>query len=71
MFYIVKRNYGDTTSSSYYTGVDDPELSYSTNFEDAETFNSMEICFMVYEALRTKLDSDDSYIFVDSTGVNE
>ena len=73
MFYVVKHNYGDTTQS-YYTGIDDPELMYSNDFSDAETFNSMEICFLTYEALRAKMnekDNTDYYIFVDSTGVNE
>ena len=74
MFYIVKKNYGDTAHEFYYTGLDDPELIYTTNFSDAETFNSMEICFLTYEALRAKMnekDNTDYYIFVDSTGVNE
>ena len=44
MFYIVKRHYGDTEHEYYYTGLDDPELIYTTNFSDAETFNFMEIC---------------------------
>ena len=73
MFYVVKYNYGDTTQS-YYTGIDDPDLMYSNDFSDAETFNSMEICFLTYEALRAKMTEEDNsnyYIFVDSTGVNE
>lgn len=72
-FYIVRRPY-DGTSTSYYTGLDDQDLLYSTNFSDAETFNSMEICFLTYEALRAKMTEEDNsnyYIFIDSTGVIE
>ena len=74
MFYIVKRHYGDTEHEYYYTGLDDPELIYTTNFSDAETFNSMEICFLTYETLRAKMTEEDNsnyYIFIDSTGVIE
>lgn len=74
MFYIVKRNYGDTTTTSYYTGLDDQDLLYSTNFSDAEMFETTDVCFLTYEALRAKMTEEDNsnyYIFIDSTGVSE
>lgn len=45
MFYIVKRNYGDTTTTSYYTGLDDSDLLYSTNISDAEMFETTDVWF--------------------------
>lgn len=72
-FYIVRRPY-DGTSTSYYTGLDDLDLLYSTNISDAEMFETTDVCFLTYEALRAKMTEEDNsnyYIFIDSTGVNE
>lgn len=74
MFYIVKRHYGDTEYEYYYTGLDDSDLLYSTNISDAEMFETTDVCFLTYEALRAKMNEEDNsnyYIFIDSTGVNE
>lgn len=72
-FYIVRRPY-DGTSTSYYTGLDDSDLLYSTNISDAEMFETTDVCFLTYETLRAKMTEEDNsnyYIFIDSTGVNE
>lgn len=72
-FYIVRRPY-DGTSTSYYTGLDDLDLLYSTNISDAEMFETTDVCFLTYETLRAKMTEEDNsnyYIFIDSTGVNE
>lgn len=74
MFYIVKRNYGDITTTSYYTGLDDSDLLYSTNISDAKMFETTDVCFLTYETLRAKMTEEDNsnyYIFIDSTGVIE
>ena len=69
-YYIAKKFYGDTETEYYYTGLDDPELLYSTEKSDAELFDNMEICFCRYEPMRNKLMQEHNteyYLIIDST----
>lgn len=71
-FYIVKKFYGDKETEHYYTGLDDEELKYSTDFSDAELFNSLDVCFIRYEPMRVKLAEENNteyYLIIDSDGV--
>lgn len=70
-FYIVKKFYGDTKTEHYYTGLNDPDLLYSTEKSDAELFDNLEVCYLRYEPMRIKLAEESNteyYLIIDSTG---
>lgn len=58
-FYIVKKFIGDPNTEYYYTGINDKDLEFSTEKIDAETFDSLDKCWVMYEPMRAKLTEKD------------
>lgn len=68
-FYIVKKLIGDTNIEYYYTGIDDEDIEFSTEKSDAETFDSLDKCWVKYELKRGKLTEKNNtqyYLIIDS-----
>lgn len=68
-FCITKKFIGDPDSTLYYTGIDDKDLEFSTEKSDAETFESLDICWHRYEPMRSKLSEKDItkyYLLIES-----